>query len=281
MPQVLIKRNSASGSVPSSLAHGELAANTADRRLWVGDAAGAPAEISPILRGAIVGLGLEWVSGSSIRVTSGLAHLESTSGVVPLGDPGYLLEVPAAITVAGLTGLTANTWYSVYLHADGGVPGIEVATTDPAPYLGTAKSRAENASRRYLGSVRTDGAGALRRFVHDPTAGNVLWRQAVDAGDFWTRALSGGTATAATTVALTAQVPPVATWALLALANTGTATAYLATATDPLTATTYGHAVGAGVRNALPLPVSGQALRYLVDPGGSLLVDVRGFSMPR
>lgn len=45
MASIRIKRSAATGSAPASLQHGELAVNTADARLWVGNASNAPVEL--------------------------------------------------------------------------------------------------------------------------------------------------------------------------------------------------------------------------------------------
>lgn len=111
-------------------------------RLWTG-------------KGHIDGLRLEWVSGTSLRVTSGMAYIESL---------GYAIDVPAAITKSSLS-LTASTWYHVYLFDNAGTPDIEVVTTAPdAPYSGAARSKAADDSRRYIGSVLTNSSSSLRAF---------------------------------------------------------------------------------------------------------------------
>lgn len=111
-------------------------------RLWTG-------------KGHIDGLRLEWVSGTSLRVTSGMAYIESL---------GYAIDVPAAITKSSLS-LTVSTWYHVYLFDNAGTPDIEIVTTAPAAaYSGTARSKAGDSSRRWLGRLRTDSAGSIRPF---------------------------------------------------------------------------------------------------------------------
>lgn len=177
---------------------GEPGWDTDQKRLYVGDgvtAGGVPA--LAFSKGHIEGLTLEWLSGTGLRVSSGSAYIPSL---------GYAVDVPSAITKSSLT-LSANTWYHVYLFLNAGSPDIEVVTTAPdAPYSGTARAKTGDTSRRYIGSVRTDGAGAVFNFLH---AGSVVrYRTPIDVAPF--RALSAGMATAATVVSLSAIVPTTA-----------------------------------------------------------------------
>jgi hypothetical protein len=177
---------------------GEPGWDTDQKRLYVGDgitAGGVPA--LAFSKGHIEGLTLEWLSGTSLRVSSGSAYIPSL---------GYAVDVPGAITKSSLT-LSANTWYHVYLFLNAGSPDIEVVTTAPdAPYSGTARAKTGDTSRRYIGNVRTDGAGAVFNFLH---AGSVVrYRTPIDELPF--RALSAGMATVATVVSLSAIVPTTA-----------------------------------------------------------------------
>lgn len=145
-------------------------------------------------KGHIEGLKLEWVSGTSLRVTSGSAFIESL---------GYAIDVPAAITKSGLT-LSASTWYHVYLFLNAGVPDIEVVTTAPASaYSGSARSKSGDSTRRYLGSVRTLASGALAKF--DVSGNAVHYAENILAAPLYI--LNGGTATDPTNVSLQNCIP--------------------------------------------------------------------------
>lgn len=144
--------------------------------------------------GDILGLALQWVSATSIRVTTGAAHIEGL---------GRSLPVTSTITKASLS-LTANTWYHVYLFLNGAAADIEIVTTAPATaYRGSARSKTGDTLRRYLGSIRTDGSGNLRAFSMDGLT--MRWEADVSATPF--RVLAGGTTTAWTSVSLSAVVP--------------------------------------------------------------------------
>lgn len=144
--------------------------------------------------GAIIGLGLEYVSGTSLRATSGSAHIESLGRSVP---------VSSAITKSSLS-LSASTWYHVYLFENAGAADIEIVTTAPATaYRGTARSKTGDNSRRYLGSVLTDGSSNLRDFDMDGLT--IRWVATVSGAPY--RVLSGGTTTSWTTVSLSGVLP--------------------------------------------------------------------------
>lgn len=224
-------------------------------------------------RGYIDVLTMEWISGTSLRVTSGTAFIESL---------GRVVNVPSAITKAGLS-LSASTWYHVYLYLNAGVPDIEIVTTAPATaHIGTARSKAGDASRRYVGSVRTDGGGSLFNFLH--ASGKILFLFVV--GDY-SRALGLGTATTMTTVSLGGSIPVTARVALLRLINTATNT-YFSTDTSDSTGTSASSGItavsqGGDVHMAHPTN-SSQEIRYgynSAPSGGGAWIDIEGYEFDR
>lgn len=102
----------------------------------------------------IQGLRIIWNSPTSITVESGSAWIPAL---------GRVLDVPGAITRSSLF-LTASTWHYVYLYSDAGTPAIETSTVAPAAYKGTARQKAWDESRRYLGAILTDSEGNLCAF---------------------------------------------------------------------------------------------------------------------
>lgn len=69
----------------------------------------------------IDGLKIVRTTASALRVERGSAWIPALRRVV---------DVPNNIAVTNMT-LTANTWHYLYLHADGGTPGIEYSTEAP------------------------------------------------------------------------------------------------------------------------------------------------------
>lgn len=141
--------------------------------------------------GYIEGLSLEWVSGSSIRITPGACAI-----------PGVAtLTFPAPITKAGLA-LGNSVWGHVYAYLNSGAPDFEINTTAPSsPYSGTARNKTSDTTRRYIGSLRTDSSGAILAFVNSDNGikytNNVISNIVLNAG----------TATTSTTVDVSAYCP--------------------------------------------------------------------------
>lgn len=164
----------------------------------------------------ISGLQVSWVSTSAIDIGIGAAYVESVSKNV---------RVAATISLTGLS-LGNNAWGYVYLKSDG---TAECNTTAPAsPYAGKARSKTSDNSRRFLGVVRTDGSGNIRKFYHSVDQNIMQYAKTTEAGSFWTRMLSAGPATSPTDVDCSAAIPAgLATKAAVLATNYSTASALL------------------------------------------------------
>lgn len=166
-------------------------------------AAGGGGSLPP---GYIDGLKMQWVSGTAITITSGAAYIESA---------GAVLMVSAAIAKAGLS-LTASTWYHAYLYDNAGTPDIEISTAAPAaPYNGTARSKAGDASRRYVGSVRVLASGAIAKFAQ--SGGRISYEENIQSDVF--SLVVAGSATTATTLTCAGATPTTATHVSLSVYN--------------------------------------------------------------
>lgn len=116
----------------------------------------------------ISGLSLTWVSGSAITLEKGSCWIPGAAAVLNVATP---------IAKTGLVGLTANTWYHVYVYDNLGTPDIEISATAPSTaYQGTACTKNGNTSRRYVGSVWVDGTPAIPRF-YQIISGNMIEQQ--------------------------------------------------------------------------------------------------------
>ena len=224
--------------------------------------------------GMITGLVMSWNSGTSLTVSSGAAHIEGT---------GRVLAAPSTITKAGLS-LSNNTTYHVYLYSNAGTPDVEVVTTAPAAaYSGTARSKTGDTSRRYVGSVRSDGSGNMHNFLMSGLV--VLYRNKQDSASF--RLLNGGTATTETTMSVATVVPPTARIASLRLINLASSgNLYTGTSDDSAAGPPVSGIVGLSQGQAFvqhPLN-SSQAITYWYDTtpsGGSAVIDVYGYTFER
>jgi hypothetical protein len=220
-------------------------------------------------KGHILGLGLEWVSATSIRATTGSAWIESL---------GYAVAVNSAITKSSLS-LSANTWYHVYLFMSGSTADIEVVTTAPATaYSGTALSKTGDNTRRYLGSVRTDGSGNVIKFTMQ--RGMVTYQ--LDTTSAPNRVLSGGTATTWTSIDCSA-VAPVTAGAVVAMAQNASASVTVQISQSAAGAD-FGMTVGTSQAFVAQLPLgASQTLHYQAAGAitGGLTVDVWGYTFER
>ncbi|NJB80282.1 hypothetical protein [Xanthomonas arboricola] len=216
--------------------------------------------------GYIDGLNLEWLSGSSIRVTSGVC---SVPGVATLSFAN-------SITKTGIA-LGNSVWGHVYAYLNGGSPDVEVVPAGPsAPYSGRARTKSGDTTRRYLGSIRTNASGSIYRF--DARNGQVLYMEEV------IRPLSGGTNASATTVSLAALLPPTSFVAIASMNNTGTAAVRYRPTGAGWSATNTGRMYGllAGTTVVGPLPTDTvQQIDYQADSGGVATLDVLGYILER
>lgn len=172
----------------------------ADRSTLMFSQANSRFELTPMPWGVvsdyITGLKLEWLSATGVRIGSGSAYVPGLNKILSL--------VPVDKT--GLTP-TANTWYHFYLYqGTDEQPDVEISTTAPAAaYLGTARTKTGDTTRRYIGSLRSaDGPGFIS-FLHTLPQNWILYRtQSYLHG---LRIVSSGSATSETTVNCGAVVP--------------------------------------------------------------------------
>ncbi|HDS1140079.1 TPA: hypothetical protein QDZ75_004155 [Stenotrophomonas maltophilia] len=148
--------------------------------------------------GYIDGMQMGYASGSSLSFSSGAMAIQSS---------GLILQFPTTITKSGIS-LGANSWGHCYGFSNAGVPDVEVVSTAPsAPYIGTARSKTGDSTRRYIGSVRTDGSGAIIPFGHKVQGGEIKYRNSVAANQI----LNNGMASTATNVDASTRLPVTST----------------------------------------------------------------------
>ena len=223
-------------------------------------------------RTVMEGLKLIWNSATSLSVGTGHCFAED----------GSYINVTSVLTASGLS-LTATMWYHVYVYLSGGSPAMEVVTTAPTAWKGTAYSKTGATSRRYVGSVKTDGSGNVYNFFMQ---GNFIhYRANLRATPF--RVLSSGTATTETSVACSFIVPVTSRLATLRSANSdGSITFVTGTSDDGITLSSSVniHAFGPGSQVVVPMLLdSSQAFTYMYasSPSGSAFMDVHGYQFER
>lgn len=219
----------------------------------------------------IAGLRLEWVSATSIKIKTGAAVLPDGSGLVP---------VAADITKASLS-LSASTWYHIYLCLNSGAADVEIVATAPTAYFGTAFQKTGDATRRYLGSLRTDVSGNVHQFLHVPAAGLVRYRANTRAAPF--RVLLNGTATSAASVDCSPVVPATSRTGVLSLINTSAQNLEIG-CSDSVTVPTNSSLEIGNFQLVAPVDLnSSQAFQYAYGsaPGSGAYVDVIGYYFDR
>lgn len=224
----------------------------------------------------LTGLQLEWAATNAVNIRSGAAWVSGTGR----------LKSTTTIQKTGLS-LSANTWYHLYLYNSGTlaapVAAVEVSTVAPEGYFGTAYRKTGDATRRYLGSVRTDGSGNIHRFLHNPVTNRVLYLGNLYTGQFVL--LTNGSATTETNISAAAVVPVTARWLLANLRNTSsTQVLSIGTSDDGFAQPTGSIEVVSALREyaaELPLDPSQQFSYAMSAAGGTGSVYARGYHFMR
>jgi hypothetical protein len=221
----------------------------------------------------IDGMKLIWNNATSISVGVGRCYAEN----------GDLISVTSVLTASGLS-LSNDTWYHVYVYLSGGTPAVEVVTTAPAAWKGTAYSKTGAASRRYVGSIRSGGSANVLYFVH-LLCGKIAYGE-----NFSTtlRVLSSGTATTETDIDCSSLVPVTSTAVSIAVSNNSGAggNLYVASSGADNTAppTTGIIIVGDGKTQAGDVPIDSNryiSYAYNANPGSGGLISVLGYYFDR
>jgi hypothetical protein len=213
----------------------------------------------------MVGLQLIWNSATSISVDVGSCHAENGDSIV----------VTSTLVKSSLS-LSASTWYHVYVYLSGGSPAAEVVTTAPAVWKGTAYRKTGDTSRRYVGSVKSDGGGNVLEFRHHNLSNTIYYAQG-------NSVLTLGTATTLTSIDCSGFVPVTSIFSLFYVVTTATTTCDLLYTTSVVYAQ-----LGAGntqvSKMMLEMPMTAAQLiyyKFTSAPTGGLYVNVLGYRYSR
>lgn len=163
-----------------------------------------------VIRGLQVSVGL---NGLTVNVSPGMCYIPGVGRILSDGTASFTLNSP-----------TINTFYHLYAYdMGGGLMGLEASTVAPAvPYLGTARCKTGDNTRRYLISGRVNANGVLRpgKHVRPAEIGNrVMLDAASSSGSLPIMLLSGLISTTPQTVDLSSILPITATRAIVQLMN--------------------------------------------------------------
>jgi hypothetical protein len=204
------------------------------------------------------GLVASWNSGTSITFSTGHCAIPSTA---------TLLEFPSATTLSGLS-LTASTWYHAYAYNNSGTPAIELVTTAPTSYFGTAYTKTGDTTRRYLCSLYSNSSSQIAQFT---IIGNLFCYTNPGTN----QVVSSGNATTSTVVSCSTYAPVTATVGMFRLQSNGTATYTAFVAAGGQTASGSNAVLVTGT-TGVPLPSYGavpfdasQNVAYIVNASGA------------
>ncbi|MFJ4589051.1 hypothetical protein ACIP1Z_17395 [Pseudomonas moraviensis] len=135
--------------------------------------------------GFIEGLGMAWLSGTSIAIRAGSAYVPSVNKVVTYAG-GNITPITVGVV---------NTIIHLYLTDTGAIE--QSITAAPVRYYNQAHQKSGDNSRRYIGSIliNTNAAGAYQ-FVHRLSDSSIMYTVANPESAAF-RLLSGGTTAAA------------------------------------------------------------------------------------
>lgn len=209
----------------------------------------------PAVSTALEGLQLIWNSATSLSVGTGLCYAEN----------GDQFDVSSTLTASSLS-LSSSTWYHVYVYLSSGTPAMEVVTTAPTAWKGSAYSKTGDTSRRYVGSVRTDGSGNVYKFYHNP-ADNLIMYADLDPSASPFLVLNAGTASSSTSVSLTSCVPVTAAFCVIRAFNSGDKTFRIGATIASSTQFGFVLAAGSSVStySVQTLPCPSQTIYYKFD----------------
>lgn len=241
-----------------------------------GNISGSTTRSSLLISQVINGMAMSWNSVNSISIGTGSCYAEN----------GDFIDLNSALTASSLS-LSNSTWYHVYAYLSSGTPSVEVTTTAPVIWKGTAYTKTGDTSRRYMGSVKTDTSGGIYQFKHNTSNGLFLYaNMAINTAPF--RCLTSGVATSATSVDLSSVIPITINTGWVRVINTADSNSYIGLDSTVSTsrfqiAVVSGNVVQLG--QVLFLPVSSaQAVYYFFSSTpsvGGMNIDVYGYVMER
>lgn len=216
--------------------------------------------------------------GKTVSVSPGFAYLPNQGRVLSQAD--------MSVVVNGVV----SAWRHFYIANDDGVLAFEVSATAPAdPYQGTARTKSNDATRRYLGSLYFNGSGITLAFLHSQVgdrANRISFTPPGGAAIAQARLLNIGTGATPQTVDASAVVPMTCRLMYCLIDNTSTSDAYIGTPDGgTLSTTNYLLFVKANQAGQFDVEVNGsQLLNYFLNgiiTLGGLTIRVRGYLFDR
>ena len=201
---------------------------------------------------------------------------------------GVRITSDSMLTATGT--MTANSYLHAYAYLSGTfpalTPALELSATAPsATYLGTARTKSGDQSRRYLGSFRVGPSGTFIRIRHGnpgQNANRVEYIGTNGLADATAALLLNGINQTATVVDASSFVPPTSTFLEAQIENTSTLPIYFGNPDlGTVSSTFYLRSVRAGNGGEYSFPLSStQQFSYIFGAGllGLGVVNIRTIS---
>lgn len=121
---------------------------------------------------ANIGVGKGYIDGFTV-IYNGTNSITVKPGSAYIPSLGRVISSNADINASSLTIVTG--WNHIYLYESSVTPAIELSTTDPVKYFGSAQQKNGDASRRYLFSILGSASNAMYGFRHNCQSGRVTY----------------------------------------------------------------------------------------------------------
>lgn len=216
--------------------------------------------------------------GKTVTVGTGYAYIPNQGRA--------LLQSDMSVVVNGVT----SAWRHFYLGNDNGVLAFEASATAPAdPYQGTARTKSNDPTRRYLGSLYFNASGVTLAFIHSQVgdrANRISFTPPGGAAIAQTRLLNIAVGTAPTVVDASNVVPMTCRLMYTLINNTSTSDAYIGTPDNgTLSTTNFLLYVKANQAGQFDVELNGnQLINYFLNgiiTLGGLTIQVRGYVFDR
>lgn len=224
----------------------------------------------------IIGFKMIYVGPNSLTISAGVAFVPGLNKRVVLS---------AASAKTGIV-VPAGTWLHGYVFESApGVADTEWSTIAPAaPYSGTARTKAGDTTRRYIGSVRSGAANVIYKFKHVLADGSVTYDENTAVAPFVL--VSAGTATSATAVSAAAVVPLTGVKLSATILNAATgAYLHISNSAGPVAGSGFITMASPGGLSATSIPLDGSqqyTYAYETSPGaGASYQRANGYTFER
>lgn len=217
--------------------------------------------------------------GKTVTVGPGVAYMPDKSRA--------LVQDDMSILVSG----AVSAWRHLYIGNDNGVLAIEASATEPAaPYQGTARTKSNDLSRRYLGSLYFGTAGTTMQFIHSQAgaqANRIDYTPPGGAAVAQATLLNVATSGSAVTVNASNIVPLTCRLMYALVENSSPTDAFLSTPDyGTVSPSNYLISVKGGQSGQYDIVVNGnQMLTYMINSllitVGGLTIRVRGYLFDR